>query len=598
MLNHSLAQLRQVAFASLALQEPVQQQGRSASGSIVHFTTPTKPPPAWSRLDGAQENVPESPTKRPGQIRRRSTRTKAVLEETHAPTGRHELAIYRHMHESFFVLTEQGETQYISEVQSGQSPVFLPFRIESRARQVDLVLYTRTTRQETDSREAHWHPLIKMDIQLNRLKGIGPKAQTREVCAVLMQFSGPSADWYVPLSKSEQLPQRYVAPKASSHSFNQLMRLQMLTEVINDTRVSIHNMRDRIEALLASDEEHRETICKSEAAQVLMVDCHTVTTRLKRSIASDRHKVAMLRERNKRRAARLAAEPASRPTISQVEELRARTATSSAQLVLISSEMRRVQRVVTTVLSSVYPICTTPSQHTIRNLSLARHSIFSASYSAEEAAALGWTAHLIALLAQYLHVPLRYPLLCCGSSSYVIDPISTFPESSDQDDRGVGPPYSMRKDRRYPLFYSKADMPRFNYGVYLLNKNVEQLMQARGLVCGDIRDTLINLGVLVFWTTSITEDEDLALSSPARRRRLSNATVRRTQLSRIDSVDESALASAGEEADDEIVNHEDVLRARSKVKVQGLLHGDARQRPTREKIDLGMSSEDEGTAVL
>jgi hypothetical protein len=373
----------------------------------------------------------------------------------------------------------------------------------------------------------------------------------------------------------------------------------MVTEVINDARQSIHAMRKEIEGLLEENTAHHEATCNVEALSSRTEDCKITQARLKRVCTSDAYRVNMLRERNKQRAAKLAAVQASDDLQNQARLLRDRTTTRAGQLVPIESEIRRVQRVVTTKLAAIYPICTTPSQNTIQNLNLARHSVFSASYSAEEAAALGYTAHLIALLAKYMFVRLRYPLKCAGSSSHIVDPISLFPESSDPDERGAGPPYSMRKDRRYPLFYSKADMPRFNYGVYLLNKNVEQLMQARGLVCGELRDTLINLGVLVFWTTSITEDEDMALSSPARRRRLSNATSQRTRLSRIDSMGEEGPDEEVEYGDDEIVNHDDVLRARSKVKLQGLMQQNAgAKRSVREKVDLAMSSDDEVVTTM
>lgn len=74
------------------------------------------------------------------------------------------------------------------------------------------------------------------------------------------------------------------------------------------------------------------------------------------------------------------------------------------------------------------------------------------------ATALGWTAALTVLLADYLSVPLHYPITVVGSRSYVTDPVSMI----------KGP-------RVFPLYAKGVDRYRFDYGVFLLNKNIEQV---------------------------------------------------------------------------------------------------------------------------
>lgn len=94
--------------------------------------------------------------------------------------------------------------------------------------------------------------------------------------------------------------------------------------------------------------------------------------------------------------------------------------------------------------------------------------------------ALGYVAHLSLLIATYLEIPLRYPLRPCGSRSTVSDPVSIAP----------GP-------REHPLFAKGTDKMRFRYGVYLLNKNIEQLLNFQGITILDLRRTLPNLSLLV-----------------------------------------------------------------------------------------------------
>lgn len=50
---------------------------------------------------------------------------------------------------------------------------------------------------------------------------------------------------------------------------------------------------------------------------------------------------------------------------------------------------------------------------------------------------------------------------------------------------------------RFPLFSRGKDKMQFNYGVYLLNKNISQLLWYSGLNTYDLRATLPNLMTLL-----------------------------------------------------------------------------------------------------
>lgn len=78
------------------------------------------------------------------------------------------------------------------------------------------------------------------------------------------------------------------------------------------------------------------------------------------------------------------------------------------------------------------------------------------------ASALGYVAHVVFVVACYLSVPLHYPLVRIGSRSAVVDPISM-----------------MRGPRAFPLYGHGVDAYRFEYAVFLLNKNIEQVRQAQ-----------------------------------------------------------------------------------------------------------------------
>ncbi|TFK57687.1 hypothetical protein OE88DRAFT_1651553 [Heliocybe sulcata] len=113
------------------------------------------------------------------------------------------------------------------------------------------------------------------------------------------------------------------------------------------------------------------------------------------------------------------------------------------------------------------------------------------------ATALGYAAQVVQLLAAYLGKRLVYPVTCVGSRSLVKDGISAM----------VGP-------RMFPLYSKGVDTYRFEYGVYLLNKDIEMLMTERDLRATDTRYTLPNLNNLLL-TLSAGKGLQLPLHAPA-----------------------------------------------------------------------------------
>ncbi|KZT06207.1 uncharacterized protein LAESUDRAFT_726023 [Laetiporus sulphureus 93-53] len=110
------------------------------------------------------------------------------------------------------------------------------------------------------------------------------------------------------------------------------------------------------------------------------------------------------------------------------------------------------------------------------------------------ATALGYAAQVVQMLAAYIGKGLVYPVTCVGSRSLIKDGISAM----------VGP-------RMFPLFSKGVDTYRFEYGVFLLNKDIELLMSERNLRALDMRHTLPNLKNLLL--TLIDNNESVELPS-------------------------------------------------------------------------------------
>nr|XP_045582708.1 UV radiation resistance-associated protein-like [Procambarus clarkii]XP_045582709.1 UV radiation resistance-associated protein-like [Procambarus clarkii] len=98
--------------------------------------------------------------------------------------------------------------------------------------------------------------------------------------------------------------------------------------------------------------------------------------------------------------------------------------------------------------------------------------------------ALGFVSHLIVLISQLLHLPLRYPVKPNGSFSTITDTTSVQLRDTE---------------REFPLYTRGKDRERlhFNYGVFLLNKNIAQTRWYCGIPTPDLRPTLPNLSVLM-----------------------------------------------------------------------------------------------------
>ncbi|ODV59417.1 uncharacterized protein ASCRUDRAFT_71769 [Ascoidea rubescens DSM 1968] len=101
--------------------------------------------------------------------------------------------------------------------------------------------------------------------------------------------------------------------------------------------------------------------------------------------------------------------------------------------------------------------------------------------------AMGFVVKLVNLIALYLSIPLRYPMTFLGSKSYIYDPISKISSSK------IFPLWL--KDNQNYLY-------KFEYGLILLNKNIEQLCHEEGLVVPESRNILGNLKTLLLYLAS------------------------------------------------------------------------------------------------
>nr|KAJ3408277.1 hypothetical protein HK105_003226 [Polyrhizophydium stewartii] len=167
---------------------------------------------------------------------------------------------------------------------------------------------------------------------------------------------------------------------------------------------------------------------------------------------------------------------------------------------LLHITQRRQQHIAD--LQTIFPIAAHEDGcPTIRGIKLPNTN-FAGQDDERIATALGFTAHLVTLLAYYLDVPLRYYMLPISSRSTVWDVVSL----------------QFQGSKEFPLFARGSERIRFEYAVFLINKNIEQLLNHTGRPVKNLRNTLPNVralcAVVAAWATGGDADGAVDWSGP------------------------------------------------------------------------------------
>ncbi|CAL5870827.1 uncharacterized protein PFLUO_LOCUS5068 [Penicillium psychrofluorescens] len=274
-------------------------------------------------------------------------------------------------------------------------------------------------------------------------------------------------------------------------SYDALMKLANLDECIQDALATREKLEAQISGMLKKNQQALMSV--SDAAQAQ--DRLSLT---RQAIAAERRR---LRAANKRKDELISSIETRKEAMEQGRQAqeRARSHLPDAQEKLVSSEqvlshsadeakgqIRRISEDLL-IIYPIEPIADKPLAFTIAGLALPNSSFDDMDREAV-AAALGYTAHLVYLLSFYLSMAVPYPISPHLSTSLIQDPVS------------VSLP-----TRTYPLHPVNVHY-RFEYGVFLLNKNIEFLLSKLGLRVLDIRHTLPNLKYLLYVLTAGTTE--------------------------------------------------------------------------------------------
>ncbi|KAI9793086.1 MAG: hypothetical protein M1816_000984 [Peltula sp. TS41687] len=294
-------------------------------------------------------------------------------------------------------------------------------------------------------------------------------------------------------------------------SYDALMRLSSLDECIQDALRTREKLASRINTILAEHKEHRDlTNQVSETKGSLASLGRYVAAEKKQLKLSQRTRTSQVENLKARREAISAGHLAHQRAREYLDGASVKLKACKLLIHKCSEEIQGQRRRICDDLTRIYPI--EPILHqppkslrfTIRSLALPNSTFFSTSTSSSStsstssssssssssttvdettiSASLGSVSQLLHLLSLYLSLPLPYPLHPQLSTSVIQDPISS----------------QLQGSRIFPLYSRGTVQFRFEYAVFLLNKNIESLLARQGVRVLDLRHTLPNLKYLLF----------------------------------------------------------------------------------------------------
>lgn len=388
------------------------------------------------------------------------------------------------------------EPIYISEVMDRcMNPSFAFFDLDTTgpliSRSDECVL--RVWARSADTTE--YVVLVQLNVNLRSLQFIGTTLDNfhhplPENCVLLHLADGIYTS-FTDLPSSASAVDAFRDAKSGSaeagSSFDALMQLANLDECIQDAVQMRTRVEDDVNDLLEQDSAARDSRRLFQAQEERLSSAQHAADIVRKQNSVLRKRNEELRHSLKMR--RETVSSGGRPSQEAAQhhrEQRDQLATLKSSIQLTTDETHGQVRRVGEGLQTIFPI--EPIKYkalhfTIRNIFLP-NSTFDDTNRDDIAAALGFTAQLVQQLSLYLLCALPYPLEANASNSWIQDPVSA----------GLA-------QRRYPL-YPTSVAYKFEYGVFLLNKDIEFLMSKVGLRVLDIRHTLPNLKYLLFVLTA------------------------------------------------------------------------------------------------
>ncbi|XP_036241992.1 UV radiation resistance-associated gene protein isoform X2 [Molothrus ater] len=317
-------------------------------------------------------------------------------------------------------------------------------------------------------KKEHFQLLIEWKVNLDGLKYLGQQIHARNPNEIIFGLN----DGYYGASFEQkdhsgtlknsllQVDQNCVR---NSYDVFSLLRLHRAQCAIKQTQVTVQKIGREIEEKLRCTSTRNELKKESECLQLKILVLRNELERQKKALGQE---VALL---HKKKSTLLDRENAFGTEYQKLEEhneslyeSRKECTAKREQFLKINAQQTIRCKQLLSELSYIYPIdLNNQKDYFVCGVKLPNSEDFQAKDDGSIAVALGYTAHLISMISFFLQVPLRYPIIHKGSRSTIKDNIND---------------KLTEKEREFPLYAKGGEKLQFEYGVYLLNKNIAQVV--------------------------------------------------------------------------------------------------------------------------
>uniref|UniRef100_A0A1I7VJR4 UV radiation resistance-associated gene protein-like n=1 Tax=Loa loa TaxID=7209 RepID=A0A1I7VJR4_LOALO len=277
-------------------------------------------------------------------------------------------------------------------------------------------------------------------------------------------------------------------------------KLRDVCRALQETQEIAVLQREKLDVLLANEEEYRELAERVRCEQVELQALRDYVERQKCRVMTCRMKLIHFND-EKFQKDMMTSKRSSEVIKMQEDLLKRKAALSLAKdnLLLIASHLAWRRRKMVEDLMHIYVInlntspearlmpssCACRSIACITGLHLPDTLSFLGHSDIEVSAATGYVVQVLSLLSRIYNFPYQYSMFFFGSKSTIKDPIL---------------------EERYPLYGMTRNREKFEEGMSLLNKNISQLRWSFGITTKGVGRTLFNLQDLLLHIVSKRQD--------------------------------------------------------------------------------------------
>lgn len=366
-------------------------------------------------------------------------------------------------------------------------------------------------------KKGQYHPIIEWRVHLDGLKYLGQQIRAHNPNDVIFglndgYYGTPFDHKDLAEKKRTSLLQVDQSCVRNSYSVFSLLRLHTAQRAIKQTQVTVQKVGKEIEEKLRLTASTTKLKKERERLQLKILVLRNELERQEKALGREMEVLQkeLLAFQDKEKVF------ASKRHCLQVEDTcmneERKGCIAKRELFLKTNAQLNIRcRQLLSELSYIYPVeVNDQKDYFMCGVKLPNSEDFQAKDEGSIAVALGYTAHLVLMVSYFLQVPLRYPIIQKGSRSTIKDNITD---------------KLSEKEREFPLYPRGGEKFQFEYGVYLLNKNIAQLRYQHGMSTPDLRQTLPNLKSFMEQGLMVRCDRPLSSAIPVPRRQTTATTA-------------------------------------------------------------------------